>query len=174
MLQGYLPAFALTCAIGVIVAALTAPAAIALGTRLGLVDRPGGRRQHHGAISRLGGIALYAGFIAAVLATVRPAGRLVPPSLDPNEALRLTGLLVGATFVFIFGLLDDRFQFSSGPQYLAQFLSALIAIAFIIFIERVNNPFGAEPIIFPLSHRLAADHLLVHGDDQHHELARRD
>lgn len=149
MLEGYFSAFALTCAIGAVVAALMAPAAIALGTRLGLVDRPGGRRQHRGAISRLGGIALYAGFIAAVLATVVLPSGWFPPSLDPNETLRLVGLLVGATFVFIFGLLDDRFEFSSGPQYLAQFLSALIAIAFIIFIERVNNPFGAGQFIFP-------------------------
>jgi len=149
MFQGYIPVFALTCAIGAIVAALMAPVARALGLRLGLVDLPGGRRQHQGAISRLGGIALYAGFTAAVLATVLLPQGWFPPSLDPNETLRLTGLLVGTTFVFIFGLLDDRYQFSSGPQYLAQFISALIAIGFIIFIERVNNPFGSDQFIFP-------------------------
>jgi UDP-GlcNAc:undecaprenyl-phosphate GlcNAc-1-phosphate transferase len=145
----YLPAFALIFAIGAVVAALMAPVARRLGVRLGLVDRPGGRRQHSGAISRLGGIALYGGFVAAVMATVLLPESWFPPSLDPNEKLRLIGLLVGATFVFVFGLLDDRFEFASGPQYFAQFLSALIAIAFIIFIERVNNPFGPDQIVFP-------------------------
>ena len=72
---------------------------------------------------------------------------------------------MGTSAVFFFGLLDDRFQFSAGPQYLAQFLSALIAIAFIIFIERVNNPFGAGPDGVRAAGRLVADHLLVHGDD---------
>ena len=42
----------------------------------------------------------------------------------------------------VLGLLDDRYQFGSQPQYLAQFLSALIAVAFVIFIERINNPFS--------------------------------
>ena len=58
---------------------------------------------------------------------------------------RLVGVLIGTTVVFIFGLLDDRYEFPSRPQYIAQFLSALIALAFIIFIERVNNPFGSQP-----------------------------
>ena len=71
----------------------------------------------------------------------------------------------------MFGLLDDRFQFPSRPQYLAQFLSSLIAIAFIIFIERVNNPFGAGQIVFPWPVVWAADDLLVHGHDQHGQLA---
>jgi UDP-GlcNAc:undecaprenyl-phosphate GlcNAc-1-phosphate transferase len=149
MLQGYFPAFALTFAIGVVVAALLSPVARALGLRLGLVDQPGGRRQHRGAISRLGGIALYAGFTVALLGALLLPARWFPPSSDPNEMLRLTGVLVGTTFVFVFGLLDDRYEFASGPQYAVQFASALIAIIFIIFIERINNPFGADQIVFP-------------------------
>jgi UDP-GlcNAc:undecaprenyl-phosphate GlcNAc-1-phosphate transferase len=50
--------------------------------------------------------------------------------------------------VFIFGLLDDRYQFPSRPQYIAQFVSALIALVFIIFIERINNPFSPSQIVF--------------------------
>ncbi len=62
--------------------------------------------------------------------------------------MRLTGLLLGTSAVFIFGLLDDRFEFGSRPQYVAQFVSSLIAIAFVIFIERVNNPLSGDPIVF--------------------------
>ncbi len=145
----YLISFALTFGLAFIVALVLAPVARRLGLRLHLTDRPGGRRQHSGVIPRLGGIAMYAGFTVAVLATILLPQRLFPPRLDPGEAVRLTGLLVGTTVVFIFGLLDDRYQFPSRPQYIAQFLSALIAIAFIIFIERVNNPFGPGQIVFP-------------------------
>ena len=145
----YLPAFGLIFAISLIISVALTPLARRLGLRLGLADRPGGRRQHHGVISRLGGIAMYAGFTAAVIATlVLPQGWL-PPRLDPKELTRLTGLLAGTSAVFIFGLLDDRFQFASRPQYIAQFISALIAIAFIIFIERVNNPFNHGQFVFP-------------------------
>ncbi len=98
---------------------------------------------------RLGGIAMYAGFMVAVLATLILPESLLPPRLDPNELTRLAGLLIGSTAIFLFGLLDDRYQFPSKPQYVAQLLSALIAIAFIIFIERINDPFGTGQIVFP-------------------------
>ncbi len=148
-MSGYLPAFGLVFAIALVVSAILTPFGRWLGLRLGWVDQPGGRRQHAGAISRLGGIALYTGFTAAVLASwLLPSG-LMPPRLDPNETTRLVGLLVGTGFITCFGLLDDRFQFSSWPQYLAQLLSCFIAIGAIIFIERINNPFGQGQIVFP-------------------------
>ncbi len=145
----YLPSFAVVFAIGVLVSLSVAPWAKRLGQRLDLADRPGGRRQHRGVIPRLGGIAMYAGFTAAVLATLILPGRWLPPRLDPNELTRLAGLLLGTTAIFIFGLVDDWLQLPSRPQYLAQLLSAVIAIAFIIFIERITNPFGAGEIVFP-------------------------
>lgn len=117
------------------------PLARWLGLRFNLADRPGGRRAHKGVIPRLGGVAMYAGFMAAVLATLLLPAAWFPPRLDPNEPIHLTGLLLGCTFVFLFGLLDDRFQFGHTPQYLAQFAASLIAIAFTIFIKHVNNPF---------------------------------
>jgi len=117
------------------------PLARWLGLRLNLVDRPGGRRVHTGVIPRLGGTAMYAGFTVAVLATVLLPAEWFPPRLNPKELTHLIGLLLGTAFVFLFGLLDDRFQFGHKPQYLAQFLSSLIALAFIIHIKHVNNPF---------------------------------
>ncbi len=148
-MQQYLPAFGLIFALALAVSAAMSPLARALGRRLNLADRPGGRRQHVGVMPRLGGIAMYAGFTAAVVATLLLPQAWLPPRLDPNELTRLTGLLIGSTFIFLFGLLDDRYQFASKPQYVAQLLSALIAIAFIIFIERVNIPFGTGQIVFP-------------------------
>ena len=41
---------------------ITTPLSAALGRRLQLTDRPGGRRAHQGEVPRLGGIALFAGF----------------------------------------------------------------------------------------------------------------
>ncbi|MCX6031330.1 MAG: MraY family glycosyltransferase [Chloroflexi bacterium] len=150
MFVQYLPAFGLIFAISLLVSLAMAPAARWLGVRLNLADRPGGRRQHSGVIPRLGGIAMYTGFTVAVLATLVLPQAWFPSRLeDAKELTRLTGLLIGTAAVFVFGLLDDRFQFRSRPQYVAQFLSALIAIAFIIFIERINNPFNHGQIIFP-------------------------
>ncbi len=149
MINQYLASYILIFALSLVVSLAVTPLARRLGTRRDIADRPGGRRQHRGVIPRLGGIAMYAGFTVAVLATVLLPQRIFPPSLDPKEMTRLIGLLVGTTAVFIFGLLDDRYQFPSRPQYIAQFASALIALVFIIFIERINNPFSPSQIVFP-------------------------
>lgn len=144
-LQSFLLVFALALAVS---AGLT-PVAQRLGRWLGIADRPGGRRQHQGEVSRLGGVAMFIGFTVAVLATLLLPASFLPPRLDPKELTRLTGLLIGTTAIFIFGLADDWLQLPSRPQYIAQLLSALIAIAFIIFIERVTNPLGTGQIVFP-------------------------
>jgi UDP-GlcNAc:undecaprenyl-phosphate GlcNAc-1-phosphate transferase len=138
--------------IALLAAALTfgmTPAAGRLGVRLGLVDRPGGRRQHAGVIPRTGGLALFAGFFITVLATILlPAffpdgvGAFFPPRNDPNETRRLAALLLGALFCVVMGFLDDKYEFGSGPQYLIQFAAGCIAAAGLIFIKHVNNPFG--------------------------------
>jgi UDP-GlcNAc:undecaprenyl-phosphate GlcNAc-1-phosphate transferase len=145
----YIPVFLLIFLVTGVIAAVMTPVTQRLGERLGWVDRPGGRRQHSGVISRLGGMAMYAGFSVGVLATLLLPQQWFPPRLDPNEWFRLTGLLIGTTAAFVFGLLDDRFQFPARPQYIAQFLLSLIAVVFIIFIERINDPLGSGQIVFP-------------------------
>ena len=50
-----------------VLAWLLSPLTARLGQQLGLTDRPGGRRRHKGEISRLGGIALFGGFMGAAL-----------------------------------------------------------------------------------------------------------
>jgi UDP-GlcNAc:undecaprenyl-phosphate GlcNAc-1-phosphate transferase len=126
-----------------------APVAGRLGRRLGLVDRPGGRRQHRGVIPRTGGLALFAAFFCTVLLTlflsvVAPPGwqSWLPPRNDPDEARRLLALLAGSLFCVVAGFVDDRFELGSGPQYLVQLGAALIAIGGQIFIKHVNNPLG--------------------------------
>lgn len=125
------------------------PLAGRYGMRHGLMDEPGGRRQHKGLVPRTGGLALFAGFtLTVLLALALP--HILPPSLaqwfpprnDPNEARRLAALLAGSLFCVAFGFADDRYDLPTGTQFLAQFAASLIAIAGLIFIKHVNNPFG--------------------------------
>lgn len=135
----FLP-FVIVFALALSITLLLIPAADALGRRFGIVARPGGRRQSEGdkrGVSKLGGLALYGGFTLTVL-----AAQLLPvPRMDPYETVRLAGLLIGSTIMFIAGLLDDVLELPALPQFLAQFLAAAVAILFQIFIEYVNNPF---------------------------------
>jgi UDP-GlcNAc:undecaprenyl-phosphate GlcNAc-1-phosphate transferase len=131
--------------LSLVVALLSTPLAAAWGRRQGLVDEPGPRRWHKGAIPRTGGIALFVAFMsAALLAQWLPVARQ-----DPKELTRFLGIALGMTFLFVVGYLDDRYELRPGPQYLAQAVSGLIAIGCLVFIERVMNPFTDTLTIFP-------------------------
>ncbi|MFN2241132.1 MAG: glycosyltransferase family 4 protein [Anaerolineae bacterium] len=136
--------FVLVFAVGLVVALIGTPLAAAWGRRLGIVDKPGARRQHKGTIPRTGGIALFAAFMAAALL----AQWLPVPRQDPKELTRFLGIVAGMVFLFIVGMIDDRYELRAGPQYAAQAIAGLIAILFLVFIERVMNPLTDELYIF--------------------------
>ncbi len=127
------------------------PIAARLGRLGGLVDVPGERRKHLGMVPRTGGAALYTSFVlAAVLAAALGRGLPTPEGPDPNESVRLAGILLGSTFMFLVGLYDDRRELQPLPQFVAQTAAALIAVSTLVFIERVMNPFTDRLVIFPL------------------------
>jgi UDP-GlcNAc:undecaprenyl-phosphate GlcNAc-1-phosphate transferase len=67
-----------------------------LALHFGMVDLPGPRKVHLSPIPLLGGIAIYLGFVLAILFTLRGAPRV-----------QIAGILAGATLVAAVGLLDD-------------------------------------------------------------------
>lgn len=132
-------------AVAAVAAAVLTPFAARLGRRLGLVDRPGGRRAHRGEVPRIGGLALFLAFLIAL--AVGQAFHI--PTADPNESRRLLGLILGSAWMFLVGLADDRWDLSPLVQFGAQLVAGGIAIATLIFIERVNNPLTDEVLVFP-------------------------
>jgi UDP-GlcNAc:undecaprenyl-phosphate GlcNAc-1-phosphate transferase len=69
----------------------------ALALRVGMVDLPGPRKVHLSPIPLLGGLAMYAAVVLAVLFTFSGPARS-----------QIFGILTGATVVAIVGILDDR------------------------------------------------------------------
>ncbi|HVU10426.1 MAG TPA: MraY family glycosyltransferase [Phototrophicaceae bacterium] len=122
---------------------LLVPLADWLGKRFGITAKPGGRRLSEAdarRVSKLGGVALFGGFVIAAL-----AAQLLPvPRLDGYEIIRLIGLLLGGVIIFIVGLLDDIYELSALAQFLGQSAAAAIAILFQIFIEYFNNPLTGQ------------------------------
>ncbi len=153
--------FAITFGVAFLLALILTPLSRWLGEKWEIVAVPGGRRQHLQPVSRIGGAAIYLAFVAAVIVSqlfvVNPAapGSNLPGSLtvyrfDPKEVIRLAGLLIGGTLIFLVGLYDDWRELSPLPQYIAQVIAAGIAVGFLIFIEYVNNPFtGQQTPDFP-------------------------
>lgn len=74
---------------------LTAPVR-GLALSVGLVDKPGPRKVHVKPIPLLGGVAIYCGFVLAVLITLHASARG-----------QIVSILAGATLVAVIGFLDD-------------------------------------------------------------------
>jgi UDP-GlcNAc:undecaprenyl-phosphate GlcNAc-1-phosphate transferase len=128
------------------------PLARWLSYRLGAVSVPGGRRLETEPMPKLGGLAIFVGFIVAVIA----AQYLPVPRQDPKEIVRLTGLLIGSSFVFLVWLLDDIFEFNWLSQAIAQVIAGGVSIFFLIFIEFFNNPLtGQQTDVWPFAVTLA-------------------
>ena len=137
--------FVLVFGVGLVVALISTPLAAAWGRRRGIVDKPGTRRHHKGEIPRTGGIALFVAFMAAALLSQW----LPVPRQDPNELTRFVGIVAGLCFLLVMGYIDDRYELGPGPQYVIQAASGLIAVLFLVFIERIMNPFSDQLFIFP-------------------------
>lgn len=128
-----------TLVVSLALALALTPIAGRLGHRLGIVDRPGGRRGHKGTVPRLGGVALFVAFMAAIgLAAWRGT---LSVGYGVADFTRLAGLLIGGAGAFLVGLADDRFDLSPVVQTILQFALSLIAVAHLLWLERFTLPF---------------------------------
>ncbi len=142
-------AFIVVLATSLLLSLALTPLAARLGRRWGLVAVPDERRRHQGIIPRSGGLAIYVSCAIAMLIIPFLPPEWMPPTPegpDPNETTRLAGVLIGMTVLAAVGVVDDRKELSARAQFAAHLLAALIAIAFLIFIEVVNNPFTDQQV----------------------------
>jgi UDP-GlcNAc:undecaprenyl-phosphate GlcNAc-1-phosphate transferase len=131
--------FLLTFAVAFLGSLLLTPIAGRIARRYGFVDVPREPRHlHRASIPRLGGLALFLPFLAAVgISLLLPVERK-----DALELSRLAGLVVGSAIVFGLGVWDDRKELGPLPQLTLQFVAAAIAIRCGITIAEIANPFG--------------------------------
>ena len=111
LIRGALPYFVLPF----IISLLLVPVAKLIGFRLGIYAVENERTVHHGKIVRMGGVAIYAAFMIS-LAVLWAADSSI------------NGILLGATVVFIGGLLDDIYDLSPKVKLLFQISAAVIAL----------------------------------------------
>jgi UDP-GlcNAc:undecaprenyl-phosphate GlcNAc-1-phosphate transferase len=123
-----------------LITALVTPAVRRWSEKHGAVDQPGARRINAQPMPRAGGVAIYVGFVAAVLLTVtlRHFSKAGQHTWTPQ----IIGILLATTFLAVVGLVDDFKDLSPKWQALALVTGGLILAAFGIRIEGVTNPFG--------------------------------
>lgn len=124
-LQIYIVAFTVALA----VAYFLTPRVIDLAIKVGALDAPDARKVHTRPIPRMGGLAIYAAFVLAVLASMYVSREVM-------------GLLVGGTVILIVGIIDDLKPLPARVKLLGQILAAAVLVMFDIRIEWLTNPFG--------------------------------
>jgi len=106
---------------------LLTPLLCRLAPRLGAIDKPNSRKVHHTFMPRLGGIAIYGGFLAAfwLLGCYQHA---------------YLGLFLGGTFIMLVGMLDDIKGLSPWLKLAGQIVAASILVVFGVRVEFLTNP----------------------------------
>lgn len=114
--MGYLRPLVEPFLLAVAAALLLTPILRRVALRAGLVDLPASRKIHREPIALLGGVAVYAAFAAALLFKGMPRGPLL-------------GLLAGAGYLMVVGIVDDARGMNPWVKLLAQSGAATLAVA---------------------------------------------
>lgn len=124
-------------AAGILSFALT-PVVKNLACKVGAIDVPkDARRMHSTPIPRLGGLAIFLGFLFAVL-------------LFAEIDRTLQGILLGAVVIVVLGMIDDIVPLNALLKFCVQILAALIVVLYgNLRIETFTNPniFSDNPYI---------------------------
>ncbi len=113
-----------------IITLVTTPAVKWIAVKIGAIDVPKSKRRiHTKPIPRMGGLAIFIGFLAAVLIFV------------PHQR-ELVGLLSGAIILIIMGIIDDMKELPAKVKIVGQILAAVVAYSFGIRIDWITNPWG--------------------------------
>jgi UDP-GlcNAc:undecaprenyl-phosphate/decaprenyl-phosphate GlcNAc-1-phosphate transferase len=111
-----------------------------LASVVGLVDRPGGRKTHHGEVPVVGGISMFAGLLIAAIGGER---------IGHNGVM----LLAVSGFMVVLGAIDDRFTLPARVRLFAH-VSAGVALIYGtgLTVSSLGNLFGAGSLeLGPLS-----------------------
>jgi UDP-GlcNAc:undecaprenyl-phosphate GlcNAc-1-phosphate transferase len=117
---------------------LLTPATIRLAHVLGAVDRPDRRKIHRKPVPRIGGLAVFGGFVAGLtFAAWATAG-----TLNPSANVYWIGLGIAATGILLVGLADDIWGLSFHLKFVTQTMAAVFVWLCGFRIEILTHPLG--------------------------------
>lgn len=144
-MQQYLPYICIALAAFVTTYALV-PAVRHLAIKLDAVDYPSKRRINTTPIPRMGGVAVLAGLVVALI--VQLLGTWYwgwPPVFVPHPSMSINYPLLGLSFLLVFltGAVDDVVQLRPKVKLAGQIVAAACAVASGMVIHSIVDPFDA-------------------------------
>lgn len=139
----YLPLVSLTFLSALVLVALFTPQVERLARRIGALQVGGGRRVHIGAVPNIGGLAIFGGFMLALL-----VGSLVRPDLLGAYRTELLAIVLGSALMTLVGLFDDLWEVPAGTRLACQCVAAGILVVNGVRVDFITNYFGGSPYQF--------------------------
>jgi UDP-GlcNAc:undecaprenyl-phosphate GlcNAc-1-phosphate transferase len=120
---------------------MVTPLIIRLAHALGAVDRPGARKVHVEAVPRVGGVAVFFGFLAGLLFAAWATGSTVNPS---SVSVYWAGLALAAMGMLAVGLVDDLWGLTFHWKFAAQIVAAVFVWFCGFRVEVLSHPLGGQ------------------------------
>lgn len=132
-----MPDYMLAFVIAAGVALLITPGVILLAAKTGAMDAPDARKVHKKPIPRIGGIGIYAAFMAAMLSVLSFV------DVTAEVKTEIIGLMVGGSLIVLVGVIDDYKNLPAKVKLVGQIIAAaVLVIAFDVRIDFITDPFG--------------------------------
>ena len=111
-----------------VVSFLMTPVVKSFAYKVGAIDVPkDNRRMHKKPIPRLGGLAIFFGFMVSILLFV-------------NITREMRGILLGAAIIVVLGVVDDIMALPAMLKFVVQIVAALIPATNGVVIQAFSNP----------------------------------
>ena len=118
----------LAAAVALVISIASTPLVKKLAYRIGAIDMPNDeRRIHKHPIPRLGGLAIFIGFMISVIFLA-------------DITVQFRGILIGAVIIVAVGVLDDVMSLPALLKFVIQIIAALVAVYHGVVIEVFSNP----------------------------------
>ncbi len=82
---------------------------------IGAIDEPGGRHIHTGLMPKLGGLAIFFGFLLGYM-------------LFGSQTPQMISILIGGIVLLLFGLIDDIKRLPASVQFIGQIIASTIVV----------------------------------------------
>ena len=116
-----------------LIAFFVTPLAKKIAFKVGAIAKPRKRDMHTKPIPRMGGIAIFAGFMITFVITIWNL-----PIVNVKQNI---GIILGCTIIFLLGFFDDIYELPAKPKFLIQILAATIVALFGNRIDFIRIPF---------------------------------
>ena len=115
-------------AVAFVISFVATPVVRSFAKQVGAIDVPDKKRHIHShPIPRMGGLAIFLGFLLSVL-------------LFANITPQVRGILLGAILIVVVGAIDDVMNLNAWLKFCVQIVAAVIAVLSGVIINVVSNP----------------------------------